>query len=295
MAIKKLSIIGKIKAFIISRQSFRFLRLFFYERVFPLLKYSFYFLTFIFISGFIYFVVFKRSQFEQIKSYVINYSYKLIHFGDEPYYSKINISGNNRINHEEIMQLINPTLTGDQNKPENYQYLIEDLQKKIEALPWVDEVVVSRNLQDSLSIKIKEHEPFAVWQDATGKKYIVSKDGKIILVDNIDKFNDLIVLAGDDAYRNVKSLFNILAIDPEISQHIYSANWVGNRRWDLRFESGLLVKLPASNISNAWNSLIKIYNMPGSLTGLKVIDLRIAKKIYLEYDDVQNKEIKSFN
>lgn len=295
MAIKKLSIFGRVKAFIISRQSFRFVRLFFYSKIFPVLKYAFYFLVFLAIATVVYLVIFKKSQFEQIKNRVVNYGYDLIHFGDNAYYKKINIYGNNRVSHEEIMKLITSTLTGDQNSPENYQHLIEDLQKKIEGLPWVDEVVVSRNLQDSLNIHIKEHEPFAIWQSPAGKKYIVSKNGRIILVDNIDQFNDLIVLAGENAYKNVRSLFNILSIDPQISQHIYSANWVGNRRWDLGFENGLVVKLPATNIDDAWERLVKIYNMPGSTIGLKAIDLRIAKKIYLEYDEIQTKEIKSFN
>jgi cell division protein FtsQ len=293
MARRKPSIIGRIKGFIISRQSFRFARLVFYNKVFPVLKYIFYFLSFLFICTVIYFVFFNKSGLEQIKNRLVNYGYNLIHFGDNAYYNKINISGNQRVSNQDVMQLITKILTSDKNNPENYQYLIEDLQKKIESLPWVDEVVVSRNLQDSLNINIKEHTPFAIWQDAGGRKYIVSKDGKILSVDNVDQFNDLIILAGIDAYKNVKSLFNILAIDPNISQHIYSATWVGNRRWDVRFESDLLVKLPANNISSAWSNLIKIYNMPGSLIGLKTIDLRIAKKIYLEYSDQQTREIKS--
>ena len=55
-------------------------------------------------------------------------------------------------------------------------------------------------------------------------------------------------------------MFNILVINSEISQDIYSANWVGNRRWDIRFFDGLLVKLPEIEISDAWSDLIKIYS-----------------------------------
>jgi cell division protein FtsQ len=116
-------------------------------------------------------------------------------------------------------------------------------------------------------------------------------------VNSTDKFGYLVILTGKNAYKNVKSLFNILAIDPDISKNVYSATWVGGRRWDIRFENGLLIKLPSGNSDNdmrgAWNSLIKIYNMPGSLIGLKTIDLRIAKKIYLEYNDNLTKELKS--
>lgn len=239
----------------------------------------------------LYLFLFKKLQIEQIKNRLVAASYRAI-FKDNSYYKRINIDGNNRTSHDEIAAIVTEELIDNQGDDGNYQLAIESLKKKIEALPWVDEVVINRNLQDSLNIHIKEHEPFAIWQD-NDKKYIVSKAGKIIAVKDIEQFNNLIILTGNGAYQNVKSLFNILVIDPEISKNIYSATWVGGRRWDVRFENNLLVKLPAGDISDAWTRLIKIYNMPGSLIGLKTIDLRIAKKIYLEYDDQTTKELKS--
>jgi cell division septal protein FtsQ len=107
------------------------------------------------------------------------------------------------------------------------------------------------------------------------------------------EFDHLMILTGQDANFSAKSLFNILAIDPEISANIYSATWVGSRRWDIRFSNNLLVKLPENNIQDAWERLIKIYNIPGSLINLNLIDLRIDKKIYLEYNGQTTKEIKS--
>ncbi|MES2677730.1 MAG: cell division protein FtsQ/DivIB [Pseudomonadota bacterium] len=285
--------INKIKAFIISRPAIRFARLFFYNQIFPYFKYSFYFFVVLAAMILIYLAIFKKSQLEQIKERTIRYSYKIINFGHS--YNKIKISGNEKTSYEQIAKLARAHLAADDDI--NNQEMIESLKSEIEKLPWVDEVVISVSLQDSLNIHIKEHQPFAIWEDS--QKYIVSKTGKIIAVDNLEDFGSLIILTGNNAYKNVKSLFNILAIDPEVSKNIYSATWVGGRRWDVRFENGLLVKLPSSNSDNdmsyAWDSLIKIYNMPGALLGLKAVDLRIAKKIYLEYDDRTTKELKSFS
>ena len=101
----------------------------------------------------------------------------------------------------------------------------------------------------------------------------------------------MIILSGNNANNHAISLFNIFTIDPNLSRNVYSATWVGNRRWDIRFENGLLIKLPENDISIAWQNLIKIYNMPGSIIGLKMIDLRIKDKIYLQYEDSAMKEL----
>ena len=101
----------------------------------------------------------------------------------------------------------------------------------------------------------------------------------------------MIILSGNGANENAKSLFNILVINSEISQDIYSANWVGNRRWDIRFFDGLLVKLPEIEISNAWNDLIKIYSASKNDKAIKSIDLRVSGKIYLQYYNKKSFEI----
>ena len=148
-------------------------------------------------------------------------------------------------------------------------------------------------MPNNLNIFIKEYEPFAIWQDENGR-YLISKDGKIIAKDESDgQFDHLIILTGEDANFNVISLFNILAIDPEVSNNIYSATWIGSRRWDIRFENNLLVKLPENNIKDAWRRLVKVYKIPGFLLNLNSIDLRIDKKVYLEYNDKTTTEIKS--
>jgi cell division protein FtsQ len=116
---------------------------------------------------------------------------------------------------------------------------------------------------------------------------------KLCSLSNRNKFQHMVILSGKGANNNAKSLFNIFASDPNLSANVYSATWVSNRRWDIRFDNGLLIKLPENNISEAWQRLIRIYNMPGSIVGLKNIDLRISDKTYLEYDDSVIKELRS--
>jgi cell division septal protein FtsQ len=284
---------GSIKSFIISQPFIRLIRAFFYNKILHYLKYSFYLSAIILIIALIYLEIFKESQFKIITNHLIKYSYKIVNFNNINSNTTINIYGDHYANYDEIANLARQYLLNNHNI--DNRELLESLKNQIQTLPWVSDVVIGINLQDSLNIHIKEYQPFAIWEDGD-KKYIVSKDSKIIAIDDITKFENLVILTGKNAHKNVKSLFNILSIDPDISKNVYSATWIGDRRWDIRFSSGLLVKLPNNindNIRDAWNSLIQIYNMPGSIIGLKAIDLRITNKIYLEYDEGITKEIKN--
>lgn len=284
-----MSRLSKIKSFLISRPWIRTVILFFSVKVFPYLKYSFYSLITISIITAVFLYFFKKPTFDEIQNSILRQVYRVINYNSG--YNEIKIAGNNRTSHEQIASIARSYLL---KEDVSNQLIIKSLQEKIEKLPWIDEVVITVTLQGSLYINVKEHQPFAIWEDDKGK-YITSKDGELIPYSDDEAFDDLVILTGHGANKNVKSLFNILAIDPQISQNIYSATWIGGRRWDVRFKNGLLVKLPSNNNENnmgdAWNDLIKIYNTPGALIGLKMVDLRIAKKIYLGYDDATTKEI----
>jgi cell division septal protein FtsQ len=214
---------------------------------------------------------------------------------------KIIINGCNHTKKEDIEKIVNNLIAGNHqshisfvDNKLNYKTLISEIKNKIKSeLPWVDKVLVARNLaNNSLIIEISEYVPFAILKDGD-KKYIVDKDGDMVLVDDISEYGHLVILSGKKANENVKSLFNILAINPSLNSNIYSANWVGKRRWDIRFENGLIVKLPENDINKAWEKLIKIYSLPGSMINLNMIDLRLDGKIYLEYKDNVIKEIQS--
>ena len=162
--------------------------------------------------------------------------------------------------------------------------LIKEIKSKQK---WIDSIHIFRSLPNLINVNIVEYVPFAIWRDH-GNHYVVDSNGQIIAIDSDTDYDHLIVLSGNNAYSQVKSLFNIMAINPEISSRIYSATWVGNRRWDLRFDNSLLIKMPSSQITNSWKKLVKLYNTNGSFYNLKTIDLRIKDKIYLEYNNIKS-------
>lgn len=205
-------------------------------------------------------------------------------YGDS---AQINITGNSRVSREQIIAVIN------ESKKNQSEFFIQNLIEEIKTqLPWVNQITITRSLPNALNVTITEFTPFAIWQN-DGGKYLIDKDGNVVPFEDQEEFRNMVTLSGKGANIHVRSLFNIFVIDPKLSENVFSATWVGDRRWDIRFENGLLIKLPENNISEAWQRLIKINNMPGSLLGLKIIDLRIADKIYLEYNDSVIKELKN--
>ena len=207
---------------------------------------------------------------------------------------KIVITGNSKISNQEISSITQNYL--NQNYPTNTHIsgiFLLNLQNELHNnLPWLKTAVLKRNLLNQLYINVVEYQPVALWFDGA-EKFLVDKDGNIIIslnkITDSEKVNyeNMLVFSGLGANKNIKSFFNIISINQNISSLIYSAHWVGERRWDIRLLDGTLIKMPENNIYNAWQNLAKIYNSNPEAKNLKTIDLRIENKIYLEY---QNKK-----
>ena len=244
--------------------------------------------------------IYKPKLSDQIKNKGANYFYRYFKL-DNFEFSSIHISGNKRVKDEEIIAIIKNfelekgALIGKNLDNIDLLPLVQNLIDKIKSqLNWIDKVTIKRSMPDILNVEIEEYRPFAIWIN-DDKKFIIDKEGNSIPFleeyEQSEEFKNMIILSGNSANENAKSLFNILVINSEISQDIYSANWVGNRRWDIRFFDGLLVKLPEIEISNAWNDLIKIYSASKNDKAIKSIDLRVSGKIYLQYYNKKSFEI----
>jgi len=237
--------------------------------------------------------LFKPSFIE--KSLVKTKFYFLHYLNLDNYqFQEIKIFGNKRVFNEQIIDIVKKTQDKIFVDNEEYQPLIQNLIDEIKAnLPWVNQITISRNMPNILNVYITEYEPFAIW-NSDDKKFIIDKDGNPVLLEdqnNLEEFKDMIILSGRGANTHAKALFNILAINPALSDKIYSATWVGDRRWNIRFDNGLLVKMPEDEIYDAWQKMIKI-NSQGQIDQYKVIDLRIVGKIYIEYNDATFRELK---
>ena len=171
---------------------------------------------------------------------------------------KINIAGNQHIKDSEIINLIEDILNNS-NEAQNSQTVIQDMIDRIVTdIPWIVNIKINRNLPDILNIIVEEFQPVAIWHD-NGTKLVIDKRGNTIEHRNRFNYNRMLQLSGNNANVHARSLFNLLTIDPSLSRKVYSATWVGNRRWDIRLENNIIIKLPEKNLAYAWKKLINIY------------------------------------
>ena len=127
---------------------------------------------------------------------------------------------------------------------------LEAVRQKLLRYGWIADAHVSRRLPDTLLVDIVERQPAAVWQDH-GRLTLIDKDG--VLLDPVDAgaIPDLPLIIGPGADRQAPGYQALLAAAPALKPRVRAATWVGNRRWDLRFDSGETLKLPEEGAAAA--------------------------------------------
>ncbi len=149
----------------------------------------------------------------------------------------------------------------------------------LERMEWVHHAHVERRLPDKIYIRLTEREPMALWQK--GKElYLLDERGEEIKTDRLSRFSGLIIVIGKSAPKKASNLIVLLQNQRDILERVEAATWIGERRWDLRMKSGVIVKLPEEGISLALGRLHRAQNQDGLLDKkLVAIDLRSPKKI----------------
>jgi cell division protein FtsQ len=108
---------------------------------------------------------------------------------------------------------------------------------------WIADARVSRRLPDTLVVDVVERQPAAIWQ-TNHKLSLVDDKGVVLERVNPNAMPDLPIVIGHLANQQVASLITLLDAVPALRPNLSGASWIGNRRWDLRFESGEVLALP---------------------------------------------------
>ncbi len=157
---------------------------------------------------------------------------------------------------------------------------LSSIYNKIKENSWVKEVTIERVLPNKIKIKIIENRPIAIWQNTKDNK-LVAANGQIILDGNVNDFkNNFPIIKGKKSVENIFSILKILETNQNFSKNIWSLTFINERRWDLHFNQGLVVRLPSKDIKKAWQKIIKLHKNYNVLNlRLTEIDLRNPKQI----------------
>jgi cell division protein FtsQ len=154
-----------------------------------------------------------------------------------------------------------------------------DARERIESLPWVASAAVERRLPDTVTITIVERMPIALWQH-NERISLIDAQGANLGAVAIETAPDLPLVVGGDAPQHAAELLAMLAEHPAIARRVQASNWIGSRRWDLKLDNGVEVRLPETGAAEALAQLADAEASSRLLErDVSQIDLRLAGKM----------------
>jgi cell division protein FtsQ len=134
-------------------------------------------------------------------------------------------------------------------------------------------------------VHLTERRPIAIWQNK-GEQHLIDETGKVIMAPDLTPFASLVVAVGEDAPQTAPSLIAMLNSQPDLKQRISAAIRVSGRRWDLKLNNGLVIKLPEENPELAFEKLANLQDSSKILDkDLIAIDMRLPDRMYLQMKD----------
>ncbi|HEY1124930.1 MAG TPA: cell division protein FtsQ/DivIB [Sphingobium sp.] len=135
------------------------------------------------------------------------------------------------------------------------------LRAEIMKLGWVEDARVSRRLPDTLVVDIVERRPVAIWQQG-GRLNLIDAKGVVLTGVDPRSMAHLPLVVGPDANHQTAALGKLMDAAPALKPMLAGATWVGNRRWDLQFQSGETLALPEGE-GEAAAALVNFARMDG--------------------------------
>ncbi|GAM03216.1 cell division protein FtsQ/DivIB [Novosphingobium sp. MBES04] len=170
---------------------------------------------------------------------------------------------------------------------------LEQLRRELLELPWVEDARVSRQLPTTLVIDIVERSPRAVLRKADTYALIDETGHELEVIDRSAAKGKLIV-SGEGAGQEIIQLSHLLEAAPALKPRVREAQWVGNRRWNLVFETGQVLALP-EGVKESAGALVTFARLDGTnrLIGGRAIaiDMRAPDRVYLRVPEGEVQEI----
>jgi cell division protein FtsQ len=138
----------------------------------------------------------------------------------------------------------------------------------VNALPWVQKVIVKRQWPDVIDIKIVEQKALVRW----GEKGLLNKEGERFFPDNYQEFGDLPLIVGP--VGNEKKLLQVLqsfnAALKKQGFRLFELHVNDRRSWSLKLLDGMQIKL-GRNERNERNERFERFLRTLNLLGMEQI------------------------
>lgn len=190
---------------------------------------------------------------------------------------RVDVMGEGRLREEDVRRALG-VYAGD------YLFGIDmdNAQKRVESLSWVDRAVVRRLWPDRIVVQIIERQPYALWQHQ-GELKVVDVSGTTITDADATKFTQLTLFVGEKAGEQAADIRQMMGEFPYIAPRIESFVNVSDSRWDMILDDGAVrVMLPEQNMRAALRQLQDLQARSRILDRtIETIDMRLPDRLTL--------------
>jgi cell division protein FtsQ len=150
---------------------------------------------------------------------------------------------------------------------------------RLKANPWIADATVFKLYPDRLQISVTERVPVALWQK-DGKLSVISQDGAVLENFVAPRFTSLPLVVGVGAETRARDFLALLSQYKDIQSVTRAAVLVGERRWNLRLNNGLDVRLPETDVAGALQLLTRLDRDDHLLSrDITAVDLRLPDRV----------------
>ena len=194
--------------------------------------------------------------------------------------TSVAINGRKQLSQDEVLAI------GGVNGRSSLLFLdAASVREKLKADAWISEATVQKLYPGQLRIDIVERAPFAIWQ-RDGRMSVISEDGAVLENHVPDRFLKLPLVVGKGAEVRARDFLALLARYPQVNAVTKAVVLIGERRWNLRLNDRLDVRLPENDVGNALAALSNLDKGEHLFSkDIVAIDLRLPDRLVVQLSD----------
>nr|WP_255647558.1 cell division protein FtsQ [Ensifer sp. IC4062] len=170
---------------------------------------------------------------------------------------------------------------------------IAEARRLISELPWVQNVTVRKVYPGTIEVNLEERKAFGIWQHGSDLS-LIERSGSVIAPLRDNKFAALPLFVGRDAETAAAGFYDEFSRWPEFRSRVKAFVRVSGRRWDLRLDNGIIVKLPEDDVARAMKVLSEMEEKHQLLErDIAAVDLRLEDRttVQLTPEAVARREV----
>jgi cell division protein FtsQ len=194
--------------------------------------------------------------------------------------AEVTVTGAKEVSRDEILQLAG--ITPKRSLP----FLdAEAARESLKTNPWIAEATILKLYPGHLHITVTERTDFALWQKE-GQIAVIARDGTLVQSFVDARYKNLPLVVGRGADKQGGDFLALLDRYPAIRDQVRASILVAERRWNLKLNNGLDIRLPESEPDKALDALVTLDRDKKLLSrDIVSIDMRLADRVTVELSE----------